>query len=164
MAVISSSRAVHMTETDFDLRNEPVTFDDLKGMKVVDTDGEKFGTVQEILLDPINLDITGLVVRKGFKSVFLQKDLVERIGRNCVMLKVPPVIESMEVIDINGEKVGKVRQVFKNGSTNDVELIEVSTGFASRPLKVPQHEIHGIGKKVVLKHTKEEYEKNTILE
>lgn len=153
-----------MTETDFDLRIEPVTFEDLKGMKVMDIDGEKFGSVQEVHIDPINLTIIGLMVRKGFKSVFIQKDMVERIGKNCVMLKVPPVIESMEVIDINGEKIGKVSQVFKNESTNMVELIQVSTGFASKPLRIPQHEIHGIGKKVVLKHTKEDYSKNIMLE
>jgi sporulation protein YlmC with PRC-barrel domain len=153
-----------MAETDFDLRNEPVTYEDLKGMKVVDTDGGKFGSVREVLIDPLNLTITGLMVRKGFKSVFIQRDFVERIGKRCVMLKIPPVIETMEVIDINGEKVGKVGQIFKNESTNMVELIEVNTGFVSKPLKIPQHEIHGIGKKVVLKHTKEEYATNSLLD
>ena len=164
MAIIINQVAVSMAENDFALRNEPVAFQDLRGMKVMDTDGEKFGTVQEVRIDPINLTITGLMVRKGFKSVFIQRDFVERIGNRCVMLKVPPVIESMEVIDINGEKVGKVDQVFKNETTNMVELIEVNTGFAKKPLKIPQHEIHGIGKKVVLKHTKEEYATNGILE
>lgn len=69
------------------------------------------------------------MVRKGFKSVFIQRDFVERIGNRCVMLKVPPVTESMEVIDINGEKVGKVDQAFNNETTNMVELIEVNTGL-----------------------------------
>ncbi|MEM2760634.1 MAG: PRC-barrel domain-containing protein [Nitrososphaerales archaeon] len=136
----------------------------MKGMKVIDTDGEKFGVVQEVHIDPINLTIMGLMVRKGFKTVLVQKDFVERIGKGCVMLRTQPVIESMEVLDINGEKVGKVSHVFRNETTKMIELIEINTGFACKPLKIPQHEIHGLGKKVVLKHTKEEYAKNTILQ
>lgn len=33
-----------MAENEFALRNEPIAFQDLRGMKVMDTDGEKFGT------------------------------------------------------------------------------------------------------------------------
>ncbi len=152
-----------MAETDFDFINEPVMFQDIKGMKVMDTNGEKFGTVHELQIDPINLTIVGLTVHKGFKNVFIQKDFIERIGKNCVMLKVPPIMEAMEVIDINGEKIGRINKIFKNETTGMVELIEISTGFLSKPLKMPQHEIHGIGKKVVLKHTKEEYASNSML-
>ena len=95
-----------------------------------------------------------MVVHRGFnKNVLIPRDYIERIGVNCVMLKISPIIKSMEVIDINGEKVGKVKAVFR-GTANTVELIEVSTGLMSKPLKIPQHEIHGAGEKVILKHDK----------
>ncbi|MFQ5940232.1 MAG: PRC-barrel domain-containing protein [Nitrososphaerales archaeon] len=164
MVIIINRSAIPMEQTEFDLRNEPVTYEDLKGMKVVDTNGEKVGTLRAVHIDPITLTITALMVRRGFKNIFIHRDSVERIGKNCVMLKIPPVIEAMEVIDINGEKVGRVNQIFKNEATNMVELIEIRTGFANQPLKIPKHEIHGIGKKVVLRHTKGEYASNRILE
>ena len=146
-----------MTESTEEQVNEPIRYHDLKGSKVIDTDGRKFGTVQELLIDPITLSVTGIVVHRGFnKNVLITRDYIERIGVNCVMLKIPPIIKSMEVIDINGEKVGKVKEVFA-GTANPAELIEVSTGFAGKPLKIPQHEIHGVGEKVILKHAKEEY-------
>jgi len=104
-------------------RNEPMRYQDLKGMKVMDTDGMKFGTVQELMIDPITLMVTGMVVHRGFnKDVLIHRDYIERIGVNCVMLKIPPIIKSMEVIDINGQRVGKVKTVFK-GAANMVELI-----------------------------------------
>jgi len=144
-------------------RNEPMRYQDLKGMKVMDTDGMKFGTVQELMIDPITLMVTGMVVHRGFnKDVLIHRDYIERIGVNCVMLKIPPIIKSMEVIDINGQRVGKVKTVFK-GAANMVELIEVNTGLMSKPLKIPQHEIHGVGEKVILKHGKEEYVDGSIL-
>jgi sporulation protein YlmC with PRC-barrel domain len=137
--------------------NESIRYNDLKGMKVVDTDGTKFGTVQEIMIDPITLLVTGMMVHKGLnKNVLIHRDYIERIGVNCVMLKVPPIIKSMEVIDINGEKVGKVKGVFGE-TANSIELIEISTGLMGKLLKIPQHEIHSVGKKVILKHTREEY-------
>ena len=146
-----------MAESPEEQGSEPIRYKDLKGMKVIDTDGRKFGTVQELMIDPITLSVTGMVVHRGFnKNVLITKDYIERIGMNCVMLKIPPIIKSMEVIDINGERVGKVKEVFA-GTANAVELIEVSTGLTSKPLKIPQHEIHGVGEKVILKHTKEEY-------
>ncbi len=161
--VIINQRSEGMAESTEEQRNEPVRYQDLKGMKVIDTDGIKFGTVQEIMIDPIDLTVTGIVVRRGFnKSVLIHKDYVERIGVNCVMLKIPPIIKSMEVIDINGEKVGKVKDVFR-GPAGTIELIEVNTGLMSKSLKIPQQEIHGVGEKVILKHTKEDYAQGSIL-
>jgi len=152
-----------MVESPEEQRNESVRCHDLKGMKIIDTDGIEFGAVQEVMIDPITLAVTGIVARKGFnKNVLIDRDGIERIGVNCVMLKIPPIIKSMEVIDINGERIGKVKEVF-GGTANSVELIEVSTGLMSKPLKIPQHEIHGVGKKIVLKHTKGEYASGSIL-
>lgn len=143
-------------------RSEPMKYQDLKGMRVMDADGKKFGNLQEILIDPATLTVTAIMVHKGFKNVLVEKEYIERIGGNCVMLKIPIILKSMEVMDINGEKVGKVKQVFR-GPANEIELIEVSTGMMSKTLRVPQQEIHGIGEKVVLRHTKEEYEHGNVL-
>jgi len=155
--IIINLECEDMVESPEEKGNEPIRSQDLKGTKVIDTDGIKFGTVQELMIDPITLTVTGMVVRKGFnKNVLIQRDYIERIGVNCVMLKIPPIIKSMEVIDINGEKVGKVKEVFGE-TANSIELIEISTGLMNKSLKIPQHEIHGVGEKVILRHTKEEY-------
>ncbi len=146
-----------MQENAEEHRNEPIRYEDMKGLKVIDTDGMKFGSVQDLVIDPFNLEIKGIIIHQGFnKNVLIHREYVERIGVNCVMLKMPPIIKSMEVIDIDGVKIGKVQEVFM-GTGNMIELIEVKPGLRGKILRVPQQEIHSVCELVILKHTKEEY-------
>jgi sporulation protein YlmC with PRC-barrel domain len=137
--------------------DESIRYQDLKGVKILDIDGTKFGTLHELIINPSTLMVTGIIAHKGFNNnVLIHTDYIERISVDCVLLKMSSITKSMEVIDINRRTLGKVKDVFE-GDANKIELIEVSTGLMGKSLKIPQHEIHGVGKKVILKHTKEEY-------
>ena len=144
-------------QENYEEHKKAVRYEDIKGMKVIDTDGMNFGTVQDLMIDPLNMEIKGMLVHIGFnKNVLIHKEYVERIGMNCVMLKIPPVIKSMEVIDIEGVRLGKVQEVFTD-TGNMIELIEIKTSLRGKTLRIPEQEIHSVGEVVILKHTKQEY-------
>ncbi len=106
--------------------NESILYQDLKGVKILDIDGTKFGTLHELIINLSTLMLTGIIAHKGFNNnVLIHTDHIERISVDCVLLKMSPIIKSMEVIDINGKAIGKVKDVFE-GDANKIELIEDS--------------------------------------
>jgi len=64
----------------------------------------------------------------------------------------------VEVIDIDGHKIGKVKRLHKHPDTNELESIEVSDGLIHSKI-ISKSEIWGVGEKVKLKVTKKEYKK-----
>jgi len=64
----------------------------------------------------------------------------------------------IQVVDIDGHKIGNIKKVHKHPDTNEVESIEISDGFMHTRI-ISKSEIWGVGEKVKLKVTKEEYKK-----
>ena len=74
-----------------------------------------------------------------------------------MLLSTPPVRTSVPVVDIDGHKIGKVKQLHKNPETGELESISVSCGLMSTKI-VSKSEIWGVGEKIILKVTKEEFD------
>jgi hypothetical protein len=55
-------------------------------------------------------------------------------------------------------KIGKVKRLHRNNDTNELESIEVSDGLMHSKIISKSH-IWGIGEKVILSMTKEEFKK-----
>jgi len=62
------------------------------------------------------------------------------------------------VTDIDSHKIGKVKRLHRNPDTNELESIEVSYGLMHSKI-LSKSEIWGVGEKVILSMTKEEFEK-----
>jgi sporulation protein YlmC with PRC-barrel domain len=62
------------------------------------------------------------------------------------------------VVDIDGHKIGKVKRLHRNPETNELESIEVTDGLMHSKI-LSKSEIWGIGEKVILRMSKEEFKK-----
>ncbi len=135
------------------------TADTFTGKKVVDREGTLFGKVKHIHINQDTLTVSGVTIHQGFhKDYFLPETFIDKFTEETLLLSTPPVRTSVPVVDIDGHKIGKVKQLHKNPQTGELESISVSSGLMSTKI-VSKSEIWGVGEKIILKVTKEEYDK-----
>ena len=145
------------TSIEFDRKQ--ITADDFKGKKVIDREGIEYGKVKHIHINSDTLEVVGITVHKGLhKDHFLSRDYIDRFTEESVLLSSAPIRIDSQVVDIDGRKIGKIKRLHMNTDTNELESIEVSDGLVgSRIFRTS--EIWGVGEKVILRQTKDEYKK-----
>ncbi|MFI5416335.1 MAG: PRC-barrel domain-containing protein [Nitrososphaerales archaeon] len=143
------------TSIEFDRKQ--ITADDFKGKKVIDREGIEYGKVKHIHINSDTLEVVGITVHKGLhKDHFLSRDYIDRFTEESVLLSSAPIRIDSQVVDIDGRKIGKIKRLHMNTDTNELESIEVSDGLVgSRIFRTS--EIWGVGEKVILRQTKDEY-------
>ena len=131
--------------------------DEFRGRKVIDREGIEYGKVKHVQIDCDTLQVTGITVHEGFhKDYFLPRNNIDRFTNESVLLGTAPLRKDTSVVDIDGHKIGKIKKINKNQNTNEIESIEVSEGLTGSRI-FSKSEIWGIGEKVILKLTKDEY-------
>lgn len=131
--------------------------DEFRGRKVIDREGIEYGKVKHVQIDCDTLQVTGITVHEGFhKDYFLPRNNIDRFTNESVLLGTAPLRKDTSVVDIDGHKIGKIKKINKNQSTNEIDSIEVSEGLTGSRI-FSKSEIWGIGEKVILKLTKDEY-------
>lgn len=134
--------------------------DEFRGRKVIDREGIEYGKVKHVQIDCDSLQVTGITVHEGFhKDYFLPRNHIDRFTSESVLLGTAPLRKDTSVVDIDGHKIGKIKKINKNQDTNEIESIEVSEGLTGSRI-FSKSEIWGIGEKVILKLTKDEYKKS----
>ena len=143
------------TRIEFDRKQ--ITADEFKGKKVIDREGIEYGKVKHIHINSDTLEVVGITVHKGLhKDHFLSRDYIDRFTEESVLLSSAPIRIDSQVVDIDGRKIGKIKKLHMNTDTNELESIEVSDGLiGSRIFRTS--EIWGVGEKVILRQTKDEY-------
>ena len=143
------------TRIEFDRKH--ITADEFKGKKVIDREGIEYGKVKHIHINSDTLEVVGITVHKGLhKDHFLSRDYIDRFTEESVLLSSAPIRIDSQVVDIDGRKIGKIKRLYMTTDTNELESIEVSDGLiGSRIFRTS--EIWGVGEKVILRQTKEEY-------
>lgn len=143
--------------TRIELDRKQITADEFKGKKVIDREGIEYGKVKHIHINSDTLEVVGITVHKGLhKDHFLSRDYIDRFTDESVLLSSAPIRIDSQVIDIDGRKIGKIKRLHMNTDTNELESIEVSDGLiGSRIFRTS--EIWGVGEKVILRQTKDEY-------
>ena len=133
------------------------TADTFTGKKVIDREGIRYGKVKHIHINQDTLTVNGVTIRQGFrKNYFLSEDYIDKFTEETLLLSRPPVRTGIPVTDIDGYKIGKVKRLHKNSETDELETIEIRDGlFHSKTLS--KSEIWGVGEKVILRMTKEEF-------
>lgn len=133
------------------------TADTFTGKNVVDREGIEYGKVKHIHINPNTLAVSGVTIHQGFhKDYYLTTDYIDRFTEKTLLLSRPPIRTNIPVIDIDGHKLGKVKRLVKDPETNELQSIEVSDGMLHTRI-VTKTDIWGVGEKVILKLTKEEY-------
>ena len=133
------------------------TADTFTGKKVIDREGIEYGKVKHIHINQDTLAVNGVTIHQGFRrDYFLSEDYIDKFSEETLLLSRPPVRSGIPVTDIDRHKIGKVKKLHKNSETNELETIEVSYGLMhSKTLS--KSEIWGVGEKVILRMTKEEF-------
>ncbi|MDC8437547.1 MAG: PRC-barrel domain-containing protein [Candidatus Nitrosotenuis sp.] len=132
------------------------TADEFAGKKVIDREGIEYGKVKHIHINANTLTVSGVTVHQGFHhDYYLSTDYIDKFTTKSLLLSHPPIRTDIQVVDIDGNKLGKVKRLVKNSETNELESIEVSGTLHSK--LVSKSDIWGIGEKVTLKITKEQY-------
>lgn len=143
------------TKIDFDHKH--ILADEFKGKKVIDREGIEYGKVKHIHINPETLEVVGVTVHKGLhKDHFLSRDYIDRFTEESLLLSSAPIRLDSQVVDIDGHKIGKIKRLHMSTDTNELESIEVSDGLTgSRIFRTS--EIWGVGEKVILRQTKDQY-------
>lgn len=108
--------------------NGRTTFNNLKGTKVYDLDGELFGHVSDIEINRTTLNPTSLIIHKGFFGEYLKINLkyVDKITSDRIDLWISPVknLVGTRVLDSGKTEIGTVKEAEKD-KNGDLEYIRV---------------------------------------
>ncbi len=108
------------------------TFNDIKGTKVYDGNGEVLGHVDDIEINRTTLNPTKLVIHQGFFGKYLRINLkyVDKITRDSIHLWISPAenLEGARVLDIEDNEIGKAIEAHR-GKDGDLEYIKAETSF-----------------------------------
>lgn len=133
------------------------TADDFVGKKVIDREGIEYGKVKHIHINQKTLAVSGVTIHQGFnKDYFLSEEYIDKFTEETLLLSRPPIRTGIPVVDVDRHKIGKVKRLCRNPDTNELESIEISDGLIHSKI-ISKSEIWGIGEKVILRMTKEEY-------
>jgi sporulation protein YlmC with PRC-barrel domain len=133
------------------------TADTFTGKKVIDREGIEYGKVKHIHINQDTLVVCGVTIHQGFRrDYFLSEDYIDKFSKETLLLSRPPVRIGIPVTDIDRHKIGKVKRLHKNSDTNELESIEVRDGLMHSKI-LSKSEIWGVGEKVILRMTKEEF-------
>ena len=133
------------------------TADSFTGKKVIDREGIEYGKVKHIHINQDTLTVSGVTIHQGFhKDYFLSENYIEKFSEKTLLLSRPPVRTGIPVIDVDRHKIGKVKRLHRNPDTNELESIEVGFGLMGSKI-LSKSEIWGVGEKVILGMTKEEF-------
>ena len=135
------------------------TADDFTGKKVIDREGINYGKVKHIHINPDTLVVSGVTIHQGFnKDYFLSEDYIDKFTDETLLLSRPPVRTGIPVVDIDGHKIGKIKRLHRNPETSELESIEITDGLIHSKI-LSKSEIWGVGEKIILGMTKEDFKK-----
>jgi len=136
-----------------------VKADEFKGKKVIDREGIEYGKVKHVHINSDTLEVVGITVHEGIhKDYFLSRDYVDRFTEESVLLSSAPIRTDVAVVDIDGRKIGKVKRLNMSKETNELESIEVTEGLTGTRI-FHTSEIWGVGEKIILRQTRDEYKR-----
>lgn len=145
------------SKLEFDRKQ--IKADEFKGKKVIDREGIEYGKVKHIHINADTLEVVGITIHEGIhKDYFLSRDYIDRFTEESVLLASAPIRTDVAVVDIDGRKIGKIKRLHMSKDTNELESIEVTEGLTSSRI-FHTSEIWGVGEKIILRQTKDEYKK-----
>ena len=134
-----------------------VPADNFTGKQVIDREGIQYGKVKHIHINQDTLAVSGVTIHHGFnRDYFLSEDYIDKFSEKTLLLSRPPVRTGVDVVDMDQQKIGKVKRLHKHPETHELESIEISHGLMHSKI-LSKYDIWGVGEKVILKMTKEQF-------
>ncbi|MCA9477584.1 MAG: PRC-barrel domain-containing protein [Nanoarchaeota archaeon] len=118
------------------------------GKKVFSQSGEKVGVVKDLIFEK--------GVHKGFlltKNLFIDKEYFNKEFDEAMMLQIEPVtsIIGKLVFDVDGKKIGKVKDIERTNHGNDYKALLVKKTIFSKPKIIEKKNVDVTKKNVLLK-------------
>lgn len=127
---------------------------ELKGKKVLASNGKDIGTIQEIRLDPKTMDLDGIEIDRGFfgNDTFIGRKYITSLSGDGAVLNMTPVTDykGLKVFDSTGKDVGTVKEVRTEGDTNNISAIVVGTGILTNDVVFSKSDVRGVGDSIML--------------
>ena len=123
------------------------------GKQVLSKGGTIVGRISELRINSDTLELVGLVIDGRFKKpVYIGKSYFSHLSEKAVILNIELsiLIVGKKVITLDGKVLGKVKEVNRKGTTNDVESFVVR--FLWRKYIIPYTDIKQIKSSVIIKH------------
>jgi sporulation protein YlmC with PRC-barrel domain len=143
-SILKTERALHKT----------VNLKKLIGKRVLSKGGKIIGKISEIRINPISLNIEGILVKGNIikKSMYIGRSYFSHLSPEAIILniEVSVLIKNKQVIDSKGRIIGRIKEVVRKGTGNDLKGVYVRSLF-SRKFFIPESEIEYVNKSIVLK-------------
>jgi sporulation protein YlmC with PRC-barrel domain len=131
-----------------------VNLEDIKGKKVYTSKGEEFGTVKGLYIDPktLNVEIVRIGSDRVTEDFLIGRNYVQSIEKDKVKLSIVPweTIKGMDVHDSRGNKVGRVKDVHRVGTTHRIDSVVVDRG-RKKDMRIQWKDLDHIGDNVNLR-------------
>lgn len=121
------------------------------GKNVLSKDGDVVGTVKDVVFEEDK--IVGIIyTKKIFKKIFLGINYIEKFYADSLILKINPVTRliGMKVYDVEGKKVGVVKDIVRKTNINKIDALIVRKGIFKKFIEVPVDDIDISKKNVIL--------------
>lgn len=129
---------------------------DLIGKKIIAKNGEFVGKVSDVAIK--DYDVKGIFCRTPHGRVYIDKANFEVFSTNAIVLKIDPVtlLKGKLVFDSTGRKVGTVKKINRDDTTNKFKSIEVKGKIYKRKAIIKASQIATMQKNIILKSKYEE--------
>jgi len=123
----------------------------LLGKKVIAKNGEVVGKVRDIAIE--NYDIKGVFCSRWFDKVYIDKSNFETFSADAIVLRINPVtlLKGKIVFDSAGKRVGTVRRVNRDDTSNSFKSLAVRTKIYKRKIEIKPGQISILKKNIILK-------------
>jgi len=142
----------HITQKEQPIE-KTINLKKLIGKNVLSKGGKIIGKVSEIRINPYSLRFEGILIKKDIfkKPIYIGKSYFSHLSHEAIILNIEPIvlINKKTVITSEGKIIGKVKKVIREGSTNNLKGIIVSSLF--RKSFIPASVIKSVGTTIVLK-------------
>lgn len=135
------------------LIEESLSLRDLLKIRVLSRSGYVVGKVSQIRICPTKRSIEGVLVSTGIfkRPIYIGVSYIRLISSESFILNIDPsvLLVNRTVIDSDGKKVGKVKEVKRKGHFNDIEELMVGSPLRKN-VSINISEIRSLGENIVL--------------
>jgi sporulation protein YlmC with PRC-barrel domain len=137
-----------------------VTANGIIGNKVIALNGDHIGKIDDLYINPKDLNVEAVKVNKGILKcdLYVGKNYINRLDGDAALLNITPLEEIVgkDVYDSNGKKIGTVWKVKSIGATNKLVSIVVSQEDCKIDLDISEDKVKSVGESILLKAPLEE--------
>lgn len=137
-----------------------VSAEELKGKRVVTKNGKDIGKIAEIRINPSDFSFAGIKVNRGLLEIdsFIGREYIDSISHDGAVLSITPVTDylGVKVFDADGKQVGKVKEIRREGTSNNILEIVVDRGLLKSDIVVSKSDLRTVGEGIILSGPVEE--------